>query len=103
MDPAFETNEIEISPEELASAKGRGRKALLDVLMVRVGLVGDRRERADALLPGVLAALTAGGQTPRPLDQQVDVLTVPDARERAHLGVRADEYEVGRVEDVRPV
>ena len=72
---AFDKTKTEISRGELASAKERGRRALLDVLMVRVAeqVSCDRRRRADALLPGVLAALETGSEAPGAADEQVDV------------------------------
>ena len=82
---AFDKTTTEISRDELALAKERGRKALLDVLMMRVSdrVVCDRRQQADALLPGVLAALEAGGRhAPSPVDEQVDVGLVADAGDR---------------------
>ena len=81
---AFDKTTTEINPDELASAKERGRKALLDVLMMRVSkrAMCDRRQRADALLPGVLAALEASSHAPGTLDKQVDVRLVADAGDR---------------------
>ncbi len=81
---AFDKTTTEINPDELASAKERGRKALLDILMMRVTerVVCDRRQQADALLPGVLAALEAGRHAPSTVDEQVDVGLVADAGDR---------------------
>lgn len=67
------------SPAELATAKERARRRLLDHLMVRVAQDGNgRRARADALLPGVLATMESLGQTSRTLDEQLDMLMVAD-------------------------
>lgn len=70
-----------INPAELATAKERARRRLLDHLMVRVAEhSSQRRARADALLPGVLQTMQSLGQTSSTLDQQVDMLMVADRR-----------------------
>ena len=69
------------NPEELALAKERARRRLLDHLMVRVAEDSShRRARADALLPGVLQTMESLGQASSTLDQQIDVLMVADRR-----------------------
>lgn len=68
-----------ISLAELASAKERARRRLLDHLMVHAaGEASQRRARADALLPGVLQTMELLNQSSRALDEQIDVLMVAD-------------------------
>lgn len=76
------TAQSEISQVESGLAKERARRRLLDTLMVRMSPAPALRSReaADALLPGVLAALDSFCERPRSIDEQLDVLLIGEPR-----------------------
>lgn len=71
-------NTNEISQAELDMVKERARSRLIDHLMVHESALirSDRRRQADALLPGVLAALERFSQVSSPSDEEIDMLSV---------------------------